>query len=101
MPPTQPTGWVGWHAAIPICSFCGRSGSDRRLDHKSRMRREPPVRIREGLGVKLPQATRLLVFGDDNVVLVEVRRQAAGLLARPRLRLHPSKCVVFPTAAGI
>jgi RNA-directed DNA polymerase len=23
---TQPTGWVGWHAAIPICSFCGRLG---------------------------------------------------------------------------
>src|SRR5262249_38068115 len=35
-----------------------RSGFDRRLDHKSRMSREAPVRIREGLGVKLPRATR-------------------------------------------
>src|SRR5262249_59132540 len=39
----------------------GRSGFDQRLDHKSRMSREAPVRIREGLGVKLPRATRLLL----------------------------------------
>src|SRR4051812_37876246 len=61
MSPTQPTGWVEWHAAIPICSFCGRSGYDRRLDHKSRMGREFHVRFREGLGVKVPRATRLLL----------------------------------------
>src|SRR5271170_6121165 len=58
MSPTQPIGWVSWHAAIPICSFYGRSGYDRRLDHKSRMKRELPVRIREGLGVQFPRATR-------------------------------------------
>src|SRR5436190_1041950 len=28
------------------------------------MRREPPVRIREGLGVKLPRATRLVVLSN-------------------------------------
>jgi hypothetical protein len=42
------------------CWSSGRSGYGRRLDHKSRMRREPPVRIREGLGVKFPRATRHL-----------------------------------------
>src|SRR6185295_264134 len=61
MSPTQPTGWVGWHAALPICSFCGRWGYDRRLDHKSRMGCELHVRFREGLGVKLPRATRLVI----------------------------------------
>src|SRR3974390_894180 len=40
----------------------GRWGYDRRLDHKSRMKRELPVRFREGLGVQLPRATRLVVF---------------------------------------
>ena len=49
---------VGWHAAIPTCSSCGRSGYDRRLDHKSRMGREFHVRFCEGLGVKFPRATR-------------------------------------------
>src|SRR5215813_13752690 len=66
---TQSTGWVGWHDVIPICWFSGRSGFDRRLDHKSRMRREPPVRIREGLGVKLPRATRLIITGTSRVLL--------------------------------
>src|SRR6516162_10339210 len=56
------TGWVGWRAAIPICSFCGGWGYDRRLDHKSRMGREFHVRFREGLGVQFPQATRLKPF---------------------------------------
>ena len=36
--------------------------SDLRLDSKSRMSREVPVRFREGLGVRFPRATRLLVF---------------------------------------
>jgi len=43
--------------ASPICST-GRSGSDRRLDNKSRMSREAHVRFCESLGVKLPRATR-------------------------------------------
>src|SRR3954470_9745648 len=38
----------------------GRRG--RRPGDKSRMRRESPVRFREGLGVKFPRATRL-IFG--------------------------------------
>jgi RNA-directed DNA polymerase len=34
--------------------------SDLRLDNKSRMSREVPVRFREGLGVRFPRATRLI-----------------------------------------
>ena len=55
----SPLAGSGGATRSRICSFSGRSGYDRRLDHKSRMRREPPVRIREGLGVKFPRATRL------------------------------------------
>ncbi len=36
--------------------------SDLRLDNKSRMSREVPVRFREGLGVRFPRATRLVIF---------------------------------------
>src|SRR5262249_12433747 len=69
MSPTQLTGWVGWHAAIPTCSFSGRSGYDRRLDHKSRMGREFHVRFCEGLGVQFPRATRLIITGTSEVLL--------------------------------
>src|ERR1700675_623252 len=37
------------------------------------MRREPPVRIREGLGVKFPRATRLVVFCESEADALEVR----------------------------
>ena len=41
-----------------ICLPIGASESDYRLDGKSRMRREPHVRFREGVGVQFPRATR-------------------------------------------
>jgi hypothetical protein len=37
------------------------------LDWKSRMRRESHVRFREGLGVKFPRATRLVIFGERHL----------------------------------
>ncbi len=42
------------------------------------MRREPPVRIREGLGVKFPRATRLLITGTSKELL---RDQVQPLVA--------------------
>src|SRR5262249_18140507 len=42
-----------------------------------------------------------LVFADDKAFLAGVRRQVAELLAGLRLRLHPTKNVVFPSRAGI
>src|SRR4051794_3127385 len=65
------------------------------------MSREAPVRFREGLGVKFPRATRLLVFADDKRRLHEVRRGVEGFLAGLRLQIHGDKSVVFPCAQGI
>src|SRR5215471_2916579 len=92
MSPTQLTGWVGWHAAIPICSFFGRSGYDRRLDHKSRMGREFHVRFCEGLGVKFPRATRLVITGTSKELLRdEVRPLVAHFLSERGLELSHEK----------
>src|SRR4051812_3341386 len=43
------------------------------------MRREPPVRIREGLGVQFPRATRLLITGTSKDLL---RDQVQPLVAQ-------------------
>jgi hypothetical protein len=42
-----------------------------------------------------------LVFSNDKKRLGEVRRQIGHFLARLRLRLHPTKSVISPTATGI
>ena len=95
-PPTQPIGWVRWRDAIPSCSFCGRSGYDRRLDHKSRMRRESPVRFREGLGVKFPRATRLVM----GFACEEDARRVMDVLPKRfekyGLTIHPDKTRLVP-----
>src|SRR5277367_1354975 len=88
MSPTQPIGWVSWHAAIPICSFYGRSGYDRRLDHKSRMKRELPVRIREGLGVQFPRATRLATEAERDAA--EIALYPFEALGRPAIASNPA-----------
>ena len=62
-----------------------------RLDNKSRMSREVPVRFREGLGVQFPRATRL-------VIQCRTAEEAEAALERVRawttergLTLHPTK----------
>jgi RNA-directed DNA polymerase len=90
-PPTLATGWGRWRDAIRTCWSSGRSEFDRRLDHKSRMRREPPVRIREGLGVKLPRATRLVIGvarEDDARRIMEVLPKR---MSKYGLTVHPEK----------
>ena len=55
------------------------------------MRREPPVRIREGLGVQFPRATRLVILcrspedADRALAMVQEWTAEAGLT------LHPTK----------
>src|SRR5262245_19259879 len=101
MPLTQPTGWDGWRDVIPICWSSGRSGFDQRLDHKSRMRREPPVRIREGLGVKLPRATRLVITGTSKGLLRDqVRPLVAHFLKERGLELSHEKTRITHVEAG-
>src|SRR3954447_9860073 len=53
------TGWGASPAAIPTCSSCGGRACGRRLECRSRMRRESHVRFWEGGGVQFPSATRL------------------------------------------
>jgi RNA-directed DNA polymerase len=65
------------------------------------MRREPPVRIREGLGVQLPRATRLVIGAareDDARRIMEVlpkRMSKYGLTVHPEktrmVRFQPSQ----------
>ena len=56
------------------------------------MRREPPVRIREGLGVKLPRATRLIITGTSKELLRnEVQPLVAHFLSERGLELSHEK----------
>ena len=56
------TGWVAWLSENRSSLRCGLMESDLRLDNKSRMSREVHVRFCEGLGVRFPRATRLVVL---------------------------------------
>src|SRR5437879_10142900 len=69
---------------------------------KSRMSREAPVRFREGLGVKLPRATRLIMgfaCEEDARRVLEVLPKRFGKYG---LTLHPEKTrlVRFARPAG-
>ena len=53
------------------------------------MRREPPVRIREGLGVKFPRATRLVICcrGTADEAMAAMR----GMMSRLKLTVNEAK----------
>jgi RNA-directed DNA polymerase len=53
------------------------------------MRREPPVRIREGLGVKLPRATRLVICCRDTAD--EAMQVMRSMMSQLRLTVNESK----------
>ena len=57
----QCTGWGASRDGTPSCLSCGNTGYDRRLEGKSRMTRERPVRFCEGGGVRFLSATRLIL----------------------------------------
>ena len=65
----------------------GRRG--RRPGDKSRMSREAPVRFREGLGVKFPRATRLVICcrGTAEEAMTVMR----GMMSRLRLTVNETK----------
>jgi RNA-directed DNA polymerase len=73
------------------CWSSGRSGYGRRLDHKSRMRREPPVRIREGLGVKFPRATRLVIGTTREADARRIMEVLPKRMSKSGLTVHPEK----------
>ena len=74
---------------------CAGRRSRKRLGDKSRMSREAPVRFREGLGVKLPRATRRNVYVRSKAagerVLTSLTRFLEGVL---RLRVNREKSAV-------
>jgi RNA-directed DNA polymerase len=70
----------------------GRSPAERqgrRPGDKSRMSREAPVRFREGLGVKFPRATRLVICcrGTADEAMTAMR----GMMSKLRLTVNETK----------
>ena len=66
-----------------------------RLDGKSRMSREVHVRFREGLGVRFPWATRLVVTGKSRQLLeTTVKPAIEEFLEKRGLRLSPEKTTI-------
>jgi hypothetical protein len=55
------------------------------------MRREPPVQFREGLGVKFPRATRLIVHVNSKAQAEQLLEAIRVRLAECGLELHPLK----------
>src|SRR5512135_1402219 len=58
---------------------------------KSRMSREALVRFREGLGVKFPRATRLIIHAKSRAQAEHVLEAVRQRLKECRLELHPEK----------
>ena len=85
------TGWGASPAAIPTCSSCGGRACGRRLECRSRMRRESHVRFWEGGGVQVPSATRPLVHCGSEAEARSVLEAIRGRLADCGLELHPTK----------
>src|SRR5262249_48304376 len=85
------TGWEASHDGTPTCSSCGSSVCGRRLEGRSRMRRESHVRFFEGGRGRFPSATRLIVGFQHEA---EARRFLEIMRARLKefsLSLHPGK----------
>ena len=58
---------------------------------KSRMKRELPVRFREGPGVQFPRATRLIVHANSKAQAERLLGAIRARLAECGLELHPEK----------
>ena len=93
------TGWAVWLSESLSSLRCGLMESDLRLDNKSRMSREVHVRFREGLGVRFPRATRLLVFTKTEVAAKRVFASVERYLTRKlKLVVNRQKSRVCRTA---
>ena len=62
-----------------------------RLDNKSRMSREVHVRFREGLGVRFPRATRLVIGFRDERDARRVMEVIPKRFGKYGLTVHPTK----------
>ena len=74
---------------------------DRRPGHRSRMRREPHVRIWEGPGVRFPRATRLIITGTSEALLRHVVQPLVEhFLSERGLRLSHEKTSITHVQDG-
>ncbi len=64
------------------------------------MRREFHVRFYEGVGVRFPRATRLVVMCASKAAVNEARRRVGLIMARLGLTLHPEKTRVVDLRRG-
>ena len=72
-----------------------------RLDGKSRMSREVHVRFREGVGVRLPRATRLVVLcNGTKAQALEMKEELKGVLETLGLKLSEEKTKVTHITEG-
>src|SRR5580692_6490737 len=83
-------GLAGSRGGTRNCSLSGSSASDRRLDRRSRMKRECHVRFCEGLGVKLPGATRLVILCRRGKA-EEALQRTREIMARLKLTVNEEK----------
>src|SRR3954464_9361573 len=83
--------WGASAAAIPTCSSCGSRACGRRLECRSRMRRESHVRFWEGGGGQVPSATRLVVGFEHEADARRFRDAMRARLEEFALTLHPDK----------
>src|SRR5262249_8193552 len=77
-------------------SLCiGRWGYGLRLDDRSRMSREVHVRICEGVGVRLPRATRLIIGCESKTDAQRVMAVLPKRFGRFHLTIHPEKTALI------
>src|SRR5271165_4974089 len=86
------TGWGASRGGTPICLSCGSSACDRRLECRSRMRREFHVRFSEGGGVRAPSATRLVILSRGRAA--EALAWTKAVMTRVGLTLNEAKTSV-------
>src|SRR5262249_45835521 len=85
------TGWEASRDGTPICSSCGSSACDRRLEGRSRMRREFHVRFCGGGRGRFPSATRLICHCKSAAEARVLWSAIADRFAACKLVLHPEK----------
>ena len=86
------TGWAVLLSGNRTCSCCGKLAFVPRLDNRSRMNREIHVRFSEGLGVRFPWATRLIITGANAALLrEEVKPLVIDFLRQRGLELSEEK----------
>src|SRR5947209_10590014 len=79
------------HRVNPAMGRISMGERDRWSGDKSRMRRESHVRFREGLGVKLPRATRRIIHAKSQAQAEQVLEAVGQRLKEWRLEHHPEK----------